>query len=332
MPLSKILDSHIHLWPATATSEQNHAWMTPGHFLAKRHGVADYLAVAQPRSAEFGFVYVETDRYLPAPTPGIGLGAEGDGDEDEMERGLRKWAKEPLDEIRFLRRIVEGTSEEGDGVNGADGGMMRGCVLWAPFHLSPHVFKIYLRIAEITAGSVLWGKVVGFRYLLQGMDAPQIKQLVQSESWLTNIASLGSRFAFDVGVDVHRDGVENLEIVGRMVESIRVREAGRGEGRVRFVLSKYGEGREMGWDGSANERADHMCKPNLSQVPEERWVEALEMLGRDDGVYVKLSGALNEFDDDTPSGVDEIVQAVSRSYPIPHRIFPLSPTSPTPPY
>jgi L-rhamnono-1,4-lactonase len=57
----KILDTHIHLWPSTALTPKNHAWMTdPPHILTKRHGISDYLRVAPDVD---GFVYVETDRY-----------------------------------------------------------------------------------------------------------------------------------------------------------------------------------------------------------------------------------------------------------------------------
>jgi len=226
MPPQKIFDTHIHLWPSTALTPTNHAWMTPGHALAKRHGISDYLAITTPQPT--GFIYVETDRYLPSSTP-------QDSGTAEVEDVLREWAKEPLDELRFLRRIVEGESEEGDGMRNGEGKLLNGCVIWAPFHLSPSTFQKYLHIAESTAGPKLWQKVVGFRYLLQGKTARQIRELVQSDAWLDNIASLGKKWSFDVGVDVNRDGDEGLEVVGGMVESVRNREGG---GDVRFVLSE----------------------------------------------------------------------------------------------
>ena len=85
--------------------------MTPGHPLSKRHGISDYLAITSPQPA--GFIYVETDRYLPSAEPNI-----SDSDSDEDVKGkLKEWAKEPLEEVRFLRRIVEGMPEGGDAVS-----------------------------------------------------------------------------------------------------------------------------------------------------------------------------------------------------------------------
>ncbi|KAL2350373.1 hypothetical protein BJ546DRAFT_1068439 [Cryomyces antarcticus] len=38
-----ILDSHVHLWPASASNSSSHSWMTPGHPLAHPHLVPNYL-------------------------------------------------------------------------------------------------------------------------------------------------------------------------------------------------------------------------------------------------------------------------------------------------
>ena len=191
--------------------------MSPGHFLAKRHGIVEYLSVTHAPPS--GFVYVETDRYLPRPVP--------DG-------SLEKWAKEPLEEVRFLRRVVEGKTQEGDGVDGDTGQMMKGCVLWAPLHLSAKEFEEYLRLVEGVAGPELWERVRGFRYLLQGKKEGEVERIVGTGDWVRNVGRLGARWAFDVGVDVHRDGEGGLEAVWEMVREVR-REGGEG---VRFVLSK----------------------------------------------------------------------------------------------
>lgn len=211
--------------------------MTTGHFLAKRHGINDYLAVAQPNPD--GFVYVETDRYLSSP-PQFNLKDQG-----EIDRVLKAWAHEPLEEIKFLKRIVEGDVEEGDGIEPGQGEKMKGCVIWAPFHLSPSIFQEWSRIAEEVAGPKLWdGKIVGFRYLLQGKGDGEVARLVSSEDWLENIVSLGrgrggKGWAFDVGVDINRDGEEGLKAVGGMIKEVRRREEVSGSKTpVRFVLSK----------------------------------------------------------------------------------------------
>lgn len=202
--------------------------MKPGHFLSKRHGINDYLAIAD--ASVKGFVYVETDRYLPSSTP--------DFDTGDVNEKLLQYAHEPFSELNFLKRIVEGVTEDGDGGDGA--GTMKGCVLWAPFHLPPPTFTQYLNIVQDIAGpSLLDGKIVGFRFLLQGKKPGEVEALVSSEVWLSNIVSLdkaraGKGWTFDVGVDIHRDGEEGLKAVGGMIKEVR-RRGGAG----RFILSEY---------------------------------------------------------------------------------------------
>lgn len=245
MPPSRILDSHIHLWPSTATTSQDHGWMTdPTHFLTKQHGITDYKAVtgnSQAGSSLSGFIYVETDRFLPSKQPDIGP----DAGEEQIERVLTEWAKAPLDELRFLRRIVEESPKDGDGFEHGAGALMKGAVVWAPFHLSTSLFQKYLEIAEGIAGQTLWEKVVGFRYLLQGKKEGEVGRLVGSDAWVENVVSLGKGrggegWAFDVGVDVHRDGPEPLVVVGEMIRKVREQEVESGSETkpVRFVLSK----------------------------------------------------------------------------------------------
>jgi predicted TIM-barrel fold metal-dependent hydrolase len=67
---------------------------------------------------------------------------------------------------------------------------------------------------------------------------------------------------------------------------------------------------------------DHLCKPNLSQsTPSPRWKSALLRLIADKNVYMKLSGAFNEFDS-TPSATSEIVTALSPFVDIIFQAFP----------
>lgn len=228
MPPPKILDSHIHLWPATATSSTNHSWMTPGHHLSKRHSITDYNAICTPNVA--GFVYVETDRFLPSAKPGLG---------DDV----KDWAKEPLSEIAFLRRIVEGAPQEGDGFVKEDAGRMKGAVVYAPLHLDPEQLERYFEAARKVAGEELWERVVGVRYLLQGKEDGEVERLLGSEGWMRNVLRLregrgGKGWVCDVGIDTHRDGVSLVEVVGRFIKEVRKKENDDGKGRVRFVLSK----------------------------------------------------------------------------------------------
>jgi L-rhamnono-1,4-lactonase len=237
--------------------------MSPGHVLAKRHGISDYLPVTSPPPS--GFIYIETDRYLPSPSPDI---HNADGQE-EVRRKIVEWAKQPLEEIKFLRRIAEGKTEEGDGCEGdhdekAEGQrmsptptyrflegqweVMKGVVLYAPFHFSPAHFFLYMSIAEEVAGPRLWTRVVGFRYLLQGKGEGVVEGMLEGEKggwWLSNLGELktgnaGRGWCFDVGVDTHRDGMGPFEAVKGLIERTRVwEEKSESPGKpVRFVLSK----------------------------------------------------------------------------------------------
>lgn len=319
----KILDTHIHLWPSTSLTPTDHAWMTsPTHPLAKRHGPKDYLhTTSNSPHPPSSFIYVETDRFLPTPSP-PSLDAEA----------LREWAHQPLEEVRFLRRIVEGAAGESDGVSVSVGeeqekekemSMVKGVVIWAPFHLPSAAFQTYLRIAQEEAGPELWRKVVGFRYLLQGKGEGEVSRLVRSEEWIGNLVALreglsGRGWSFDVGIDVHRDGWEVLSEVGGMIERVRKeeRERGDGKGSVRFVLSEFpcclnGVGRRELILG-----IDHLCKHPLTPPSDsnaqptplsEVYVKALSPLAGDKNIYMKLSGALNEFTSTTPDSTDVIV-------------------------
>jgi len=238
MAPTKLLDTHIHLWPATAASSAAHSWMTPGHFLATRHGIAEYKAATaggrgRPDGSRFGFVYVETDRRLADAVPEVGSGEDGEG--KDVEGKLRVWAQEPLSELAFLRRIVEGTPVEGgaDGFTHADSSLLKGMVIYAPFHLSASLFAVYLRLAREGLGEKAWSKVVGFRYLLQGRGVESVRRLVRSDDFVSNLRSIEGK-VFDVGVDCHRDGLEVLECVVELVQRVE-----RAEGGVqpRFVLS-----------------------------------------------------------------------------------------------
>ena len=53
--------------------------------------------------------------------------------------------------------------------------------------------------------------------------------------------------------------------------------------------------------------ADHLAKPLLPSTPSARYTAALQALQSDTNVYMKLSGAFNEFASATPSDVDTLV-------------------------
>ncbi|USP79139.1 hypothetical protein yc1106_06413 [Curvularia clavata] len=301
----RILDSHIHLWPSTATSSTDHGWMTPDHFLSKRHGITDYLSIATSPTPS-GFIYVETDRYLPSPFPPSSSSSSSSSEEDTTQT-LTQWAKQPLEEIKFLRRIAEATPADGDGFTPTDAEKMKGCVIYAPFHVSPALFSRYMAIAEETAGPRLWSQVVGFRYLLQGKGEGGVQKLVeegeQTEVWVKNLSYLregkgGKGRSFDVGVDVNRDGYAPFEVVGRLIASVRKEEEREGveKGKgVRFVLNHLGK---------------HPLSPS-SPVPSPQWRDGIAAFADDTAVYMKFSGGFNEFVPSTPSDVPTLVRTLT---------------------
>ncbi|KAJ4292753.1 L-rhamnono-gamma-lactonase [Kalmusia sp. IMI 367209] len=287
MASPKILDSHIHLWPSTATSPTDHSWMTPGFPLAKQHGITEYDAATASAPIPSAFIYVETDRHLPSSTPSL---SPSDSPSAKAEK-IKTWARAPLEELAFLGRLVTGALRDGDGANPGDAPRLKGLVIWAPFHLPSELFSIYLRLAGETLGEEALARVVGFRYLLQGRSADEVKAIIGNEWFAGNVRSacgLGKKsLAFDVGVDAHRDGIETVEAVAGLVEGV--------EEGVNFVLN-------------------HLCKPDLS-TPNwpsfERWANALGRLSSHPNLYIKLSGALNEFSPAaTPASADEILKAL----------------------
>ncbi|KAK1059681.1 L-rhamnono-gamma-lactonase [Friedmanniomyces endolithicus] len=264
-----LIDSHIHLWPEETTNEECHAWMTaPDMPLAKPHLLQDYYAVtdeACSSDAELnvrGVIYVETDvRYV-----------EPNGD-------VASWAKGPLDEIGFLRSLVEGR------YGARDAEMLLGAVPWAPLHQPPRVLEEYLNLAQERTGPDTWRRVKGFRFLLQFyLDPTEFKELVLSADFKANLKLLGKRgYSFDIGVDQHRAGVWQLEI---MSEAMHKAHEGAMEGeKVIFIVN-------------------HMCKPTYENVSFQSidtpggafggWCNAMTAMASCSRTYMKLSGQFSE--------------------------------------
>lgn len=263
MPQLRMIDSHVHLWPKEMSNEEGHSWMTPGMPLAKEHLLSAYCTAAEQNGDNEsgtiveGVIYVETDVKYGQPS-------------DQ----LSKWAKGPLDEIRFLRAIVEGHYGE------RDSELLLGIVAWAPMDQPPCVLEEWLRVAEENAGPKTWRRIKGFRFLLQAiLDQRKFEALVLGEDFLENLAILGRRgFTFDVGVDEHSGGIWQLEAISYAME-IAHRDTSEAE-KVVFVLN-------------------HLCKPNFANRGQDfrRWCTAIERMSRLSKTYMKLSGAFSELPD-----------------------------------
>lgn len=256
----KLVDSHIHLWPEEMANEDGHAWMTPGMPLARPHLLSHYREAARSTKASQsdseveGVVYIETDvRY------------------DEPRGELASWAKGPLDEIKFLRRAVEGHYDS------QDGNMLLALVPWAPMDQPTPVLEEYLRLAEEAAGQQTWSRVKGFRFLLQFIhDEAKFRSLALGDGFIANLKLLGTRgFSFDVGVDQRSGGIWQLEIVAQAMKAAH--DGVPEEQKVVFVIN-------------------HLCKPDFdaTELDFKRWSDATASMARLSKTYMKLSGAFSE--------------------------------------
>ncbi|KAF1353758.1 hypothetical protein BDV97DRAFT_367329 [Delphinella strobiligena] len=272
MAPSSIIDSHIHLWPESAANSASHGWMNDGHMLAKQHVVPDYLHAARQDSEHEhpprvrGVVYIETDRRL--------FGAS--------DRKLYDWARQPIEEIRFLRSVVENKY----GAN--DSQLLLGLVPWAPLNQGVSVFEDWLEHAEQIAGPETWARVKGFRFLLQGItDRKEFEGLIFSRDFISILKSFrgnGRNYSFDVGIDQHSGGVWQLEAFAKVIEQVQS-QADEND-KVVFVLN-------------------HLCKPDLTQAPEpmsaedfRRWRVSIKRFSDFPNVYMKISGAFSELGTD----------------------------------
>ncbi|KAH9831894.1 Amidohydrolase [Teratosphaeria destructans] len=279
MPKRRAIDSHIHLWPAETSNENGHSWMTPGMTLAKPHLLEHYYKASQEDQSHDsdveveGVVYVETDVRYDAP---------GSAD-------LATWAKGPLDEILFVRRVIEGHY----GVR--DNNMLLAVVAWAPMDQPTEVLEQYLELAKDMAGPIAWPRLKGFRFLLQAIAKQSaFEKFVFSNHFIGNLKLLGRRgFSFDIGVDQRSGGNWQLEAIPKVVQ--------------------------LAHDGVDVERekvvfiVDHLCKPNFEYTGQDAtvWAETMRALGSNPKVYMKLSGAFSELTHqmmETPSAIPSLMR------------------------
>jgi L-rhamnono-1,4-lactonase len=201
-PKYPILDSHIHLWPASAADENGHAWMKdPDFILSKQHILSDYTAASSSHPPT-GVIYVETDRKL----------------RDPSSSPLEAWAAEAIKELQFLRSIVEGEY-------GAEtSNLLQGIVTWAPVHQGMEVFRQWLDVAEKTSGPQTWERIKGFRFLLQAIaNKTEFENLVLSDGFISILKSFSQgakKLRFDVGIDQCSGGTWQLESFTKLLEKV----------------------------------------------------------------------------------------------------------------
>ncbi|KAK7751923.1 L-rhamnono-gamma-lactonase, partial [Diatrype stigma] len=196
-----IIDSHIHLFPASALSTL--AWQKPDGPLYKQQSLDEFKAATSTGDAVLkGYIFIEADRKSSA--------APSSSEDDSG------WA-EPLAEVEFVRRLATGQPLPGEGHSdsAADAALCLAAVPWAPVPAGPEALERYLARAREAAGEAAWPRVRGFRYLLQ--DKPSGTAL--QDGFIESLRLLGRRgFAFDVGVDQHRRGRLQLEEAVEMID------------------------------------------------------------------------------------------------------------------
>lgn len=217
--LLPVIDSHIHLWPLSEVSSLSREQPEE-----QQRSVSDYKgAVAKSTPSLLGYVFIEADRKNNHPEP------NGEADEE------KSW-EAPLQEVRWMRRLVTQETKEDDGVIDIeeDHKLCLGLVPWAPMARGPEVLERYLTRAQKEAGEETWKKVKGFRYLLQ--DKPHGTML--TDEFIGSLKLLGRRgYTFDVGVDHHRRGKKQLEEAVEMVE--KAHEGVPEDEQVTFILSTF---------------------------------------------------------------------------------------------
>ena len=225
-----IIDSHVHIFPESELESMN--WYTPDGPLQGQHSLDEYRAAAKTSSPSLlGFVYVETDRKND-------LAAAAAGDPSG-------WAQ-PLEEIRWLRRVVTGQPRPGEGHGPDDAKLCLGIVPCAPVASGPAALDKYLALAEEAAGEA-WPKVKGFRFLVQ--DKPHGTML--QDDFIEGLKLLGRKgFVFEVGIDHHRRGKKQLEEALAMIE--RSHDGVPEDEQVTFIFSKQNR---------------HLSQPQVSPLP-----------------------------------------------------------------
>ncbi|CAG7994463.1 unnamed protein product [Penicillium salamii] len=191
MSKPQIIDSHIHLFPASHLNTLS--WHSPSNPLGAQHSVNEYRQANN--SQVRGFIFLETDRISSLTPP--------------------NWTH-ALDEVSFLARIAQGTPVPGEGHNPQDKDLCLGIIPWAPVPSGTDELARYLDLVRERSGQS-WGAVRGVRYLVQDKAAGTMLE----EGFLEALRYLGKQgLTFDLGVDARSGGLGQLREAVRMMERV----------------------------------------------------------------------------------------------------------------
>lgn len=317
MPIP-IVDSHIHLFPATHLPTL--AWYDgPSSPLGSQHSVDEYRTATSPISTSpsegsskylRGFVFLETDRISSVS-------------ESDAQQNLG-WSH-ALDEVSFLARIARGEPIDGEGHKNIDKELCLGIIPWAPIPGGPDVLERYVTQVKQRAGTDdVMRKIRGFRYLVQDKPAGVMIEpgFVQGLRWLGR-----QGYTFDLGVDARQGGLHQLREAVEMMEQV-YKGLENQRDALTIVISKsifkYLSIPRL------IELTDHLCKPNLRLSPEsvldhadfQEWKDLVTKMARANaGTYMKLSGAFSELPPLSANSDPDISGLITRLQPWTDVIF-----------
>lgn len=217
----------------------------------------DVDVVAKNRAQLLGMIYIETDRRLLSPS----LASEA-GDTPAYPRRYTH----PLAELSYLRHLIEAESSTTITTSTSPPTpRLLGLVPWAPIDEGPAALETYMKLAREVTGEATWARIVGWRFLVQGLRSEgPFGDVMGSEEWIEGLRWLGVEgrtwrgsnvrgrdweekrrgFTFDVGVDQHGAGTWQLEGFAECIERVKAlededaKEYGDKMARTVFVLSK----------------------------------------------------------------------------------------------
>ncbi|KAB8446214.1 hypothetical protein FH972_025196 [Carpinus fangiana] len=288
--MAPLIDSHIHLWPASASNSTAHAWMSPDLTLTKPHELSDYLeAASQPPSTTStsstspppqtpsGVVYIETDR------------SHANGDDQAVL------------EAEYLGQVCSSSPGKE---------LVKGIVLWCPVASSASFRDFIAQARQAMGNDTFDTRVKGFRYLFQGIhERAEFERVALGAGCVEVLRELRSSsdkaggrqgYAFDVGVDQRSGGSWQLEVLDALVSVVRGR----------TIQGEAMRGTESAEEGCAFV-LNHLCKPSFVEDDFEVWKDAISRLAGHARVYMKLSGAFSEL---LPAGkhgsADEVYERI----------------------
>lgn len=280
-----IVDSHIHLYAESHIQDLAWAPSLPNdHVLKRQNSVEQYRDATRSQPNLLGFVFVETDRKSSLTQDG--------------------WVY-AIEEIKFLRRIKEGTPVKGEGHTGCHKDFLLGIVAWAPLGAPLPSLQNYLGGSGALQDLKYNGMIKGFRYLLQDKPMGTALNPIFIDGLLL-LEKYGAK-SFDLGVDFRQGGHWQL------VEAIEMLE--------RFYARST---------GSMNVVVNHFCKPNLhltmqelesEHVDFENWRSCVERLSKFPTTYMKLSGFFSELPQQSIDSSTSVMRLLERTRPYVEEVF-----------